>query len=122
MSRFQVDECSELYYDPAPLLEAQRQEDEPTGSAPQPDFQDMAPTAHRGHHPNIGYPYGATSSPTMQRNYIGGPFNAVVPNQFYTGQMESPVRMGMNHDAIGMGAGVSPGMGRRMGRGTMEEY
>lgn len=122
--RFQVDDGSELYYDPTPLIDSQKTE-KPEDENQQSEFNapGMSPTMSRNHQPP-GYPY----SPHVQRNYPGGPFGSIPPGQFYNGpggDAGSPMRM-MNHDVMGMGGmgmgmGMSP-VGRRVTRGMTEEF
>ena len=125
--RFQVDEGSNLYYDPSPLLEYQKEEKHavaeslPSSSSNPhhtPRGQSFPMT---GHHPPNGMvmsPIVATPTrhgvPGQMGGYHGGPqFNAIPPGQFYGGDRGSPMvtrgmSMGMN---IGMGMegmGITP--------------
>jgi hypothetical protein len=127
-SRFQVDEGSELFYDPTLLLESRKAEkaEEETQQQRQHQHQEFNPHAHgmsptssrsiSNHPPSPagGYPY----SPHVQRNYPGGPFSSVPPGQYYNGEAGSPMRMGGGHDMMGMGGMGGMGVGG-MGVGGM---
>ena len=120
--RFQVDEGSNLYYDPSPLLEYQKEEKQAANTAeslpsssshPHPTQRGQSfPMA--GHHSANGMamsPIVATPArhgiPGQMGAYHGGPqFNAIPPAQFYGGgERGSPMV------TRGMSMGMSMGMG-----------
>jgi len=126
--RFQVDEGSNLYYDPSPLLEYQREEKQavantagslPSSSShphPTPRGQSYPMAGHHSANgmamsPIVATPtrHGVHSVPGQMGPYHGGPqFNAISPAQFYGGDRGSPmVTRGMS---MGMGMGMD-GMG-----------
>jgi len=118
--QFQVDEGSNLYFDPSPLLEYQREEKQgppsvasqslpPSSSYPHPN-QRGQPFPMPGHHSANGVglmPSVATPTrhvvPGHMAPYPGGPqFSTIPPAQFYGG---SPMV------TRGMGVGMGVGMG-----------
>jgi hypothetical protein len=133
--RFQVEEDSELYYDPSPLLEYQKEDKQ---EAPQvmeglPSSSSNIHASHRGHpYPLAGHhsSNGVTMSPVVATptrhavavGHMGGQygpqFHAIPPSQFYGDDRGSPmVTRGMG---VGMGMdgmGITPdvrNLSRRM--------
>ncbi len=117
--RFQVDEGSNLYYDPSPLLEYQKEDKHAVESLPS-SSSNPHPTPRgqlypmAGHHPANGIAMSPiVATPTRhgvpgQMAYHGGPqFNAISPAQFYGGgdggHRGSPM--------VTRGMGMSMGMG-----------
>jgi hypothetical protein len=130
--QFQVEEDSNLYYDPSPLLEYQKEDKQavvnPAESLPS-SSSNPHPT-HRGqaypmvgHHPNgmIMSPIVATPTrhgvPIQLGPYHGPQFNAIPPAQFYGGgDRGSPMvtrGMGMGMDGMGITPDVRS-LSRRM--------
>ena len=131
--RFLVDHGSDLYYDPSPLMEYQKQQREEeiaarTSMQP-PDFRAHDPSRITRNHStssNQNYQY---SSPSMSQvtprhpnfgGYSNVPFNGIPPNHFYGSGVDgaSPARMSMRD---GMGASMSPDVRRRSARGIPED-
>ncbi|KAH9903029.1 hypothetical protein C8Q73DRAFT_661898 [Cubamyces lactineus] len=136
-----VDEHSELYYDPTPLMEymkesQQNNSDEPSASSSRPmQRQDSvnSPRMTRGSMPPGGMTpsmshsqlYGTPQQMASPRHPYaggnqgmgGGPYGgmgAIPPNQFYGGEgvPPSPIQRGP-----GPGMGMTPGMGMSPGMG-----
>ncbi|EIW57540.1 uncharacterized protein TRAVEDRAFT_48578 [Trametes versicolor FP-101664 SS1] len=138
-----VDERSELYYDPTPLLEYQKEyqqnnSDEPSSSSRQSQRQQQqqdsvnSPRMHRGSMP----PGGMTPSMSHSQLYgqqqqmasprhpypgpnqgMGGPYGGMAPippAQFYGGDGVPPSPISRGP---GPGMGMSPGMGMGQGMG-----
>ncbi|EGN99262.1 hypothetical protein SERLA73DRAFT_182177 [Serpula lacrymans var. lacrymans S7.3] len=141
--QFLVDVGSDLYYDPSPLLEYQKQqraEEEAAaaasgrGSMQPPEYLPGAHDNHpsprmmRSHSSNYQqYGHGAPMSPNVahasprhpgQMGGFSGAFNAIPPSQFYgPGETASPARMGLNREGMSM----SPDIRRRVTRGMVED-
>lgn len=130
--RFLVDHGSDLYYDPSPLMEYQKQEREEENAArapiQAPDFRAHDPSRITRNHStssNQNYPY---ASPSMSQvtprhpnygGYSNVPFNGIPPSHFYgSGADASPIRMGMRDS---MGTSMSPDVRRRSARGIPED-
>ncbi|KII85013.1 hypothetical protein PLICRDRAFT_178778 [Plicaturopsis crispa FD-325 SS-3] len=120
--QFLVDEGSDLYYDPSPLDQSQKSEEEDregsargaSQSSRRADRQ-LPPQAHRSSSTPYGY-----QSPSMAPRYLGGttaPFNAVPPGQFYGSEAGTPGRGGMHPDSMS----VSPDVRRRVTRGMADD-
>ncbi|KAH9944814.1 hypothetical protein B0H21DRAFT_694446 [Amylocystis lapponica] len=138
--QFLVEEDSELYYDPSPLLEYQK--DGRTGDGDEPSSSTSAhqrlldfphtphtqrtsahgphtPHGPTGHAPPPQYYNAPQHSASPRHPYAGTPgmpfngMNAVSPAQFYGGggASDSPMRMGRSP---GMGMGVGGPMGMNM--------
>ncbi|KAI0058196.1 hypothetical protein BV25DRAFT_1830369 [Artomyces pyxidatus] len=126
--QFQVDAGSELYYDPSPLLEYQKDGQEEASNSNQVDAMSGGPTTPlppQRQQQNMGNQYpmnGIGVSPGMHPssrlgmsgqmggNYPGQ-FGAVPPNQFYGNDRQSPmVTRGMSMDNMG----ITPDVRRRV--------
>jgi len=126
--QFQVEEGSELYYDPSPLLEYQKEEKQeapniiaiggmPSSSSnPQPS-QRGQPYPLAGHHSSNGIamsPVVTTPTRHVMPGQMGGPyggphFHAIPPNQFYGEDRGSPMVMRGMGVGMGMdGMGITP--------------
>ncbi|KAI0049814.1 hypothetical protein FA95DRAFT_1604124 [Auriscalpium vulgare] len=127
--QFHVDEGSELYFDPSPLLDYQKEdkpEPPPHPSSSQQQLPSTPLQAHRSRPPqSMGNQYpmnGMGISPGMQQamrpgmpggGYPGVQFGhgGVPPGQFYGGDRQSPMMTrGMSMD----GMGISPDVRRRL--------
>ncbi|TFY70464.1 hypothetical protein EVG20_g2546 [Dentipellis fragilis] len=124
--QFLVEEESELYYDPSPLLEYLKEgqsEDGPSGEGAPPNGMPGTPL-NRGHQP-MGGQYqvnGMMSSPAIAASprhglpgqYPGSGFTPIPPSSFYGTDRGSPMvtRSGMMQNMDGLG--VSPDLRRRM--------
>jgi hypothetical protein len=132
--RFLVEEDSELFYDPSPLLESQKKQIEPETvddrhfpQQTQDFIPNHSPQNHRGAAQNYQYgnsspagSYPMTRHASHQGNvYPTSSFNAIPPNQFYGGgDVSSPVRMSsMSMDSMN----ISPDIRRRVTRGMTED-
>ena len=141
--RFLVDEGSDLFYDPTPLLECQKESEEDNTNANNNNGADTNRDANReiapphdffneaisqGHRFQPNYPYGVPSPANVRHHapvgnaYSGVAFTTVPQNQFYGmhgGDVgSSPMRMAVNPDGYGMN--VTPRRVTR-GMGMMEE-
>lgn len=139
-----VDERSELYYDPSPLLAHQKEakestEEEVSSSAPpQPDYSLRTPSSRSraSQNPSMSFPTAFNSpmnhAPTRHPGFNApgvsyNTMNAIPPGQFYGADsaMSSPMRMTSGGGGMGMGMhglpdGInidSPDMRRRITRG-----
>jgi hypothetical protein len=136
--RFQVDEGSNLYYDPSPLLEYQKEEKQvvaeslPSSSSNHHHTPRGQSFPMAGHHSANGMAMSMSpivATPTrhgvqMGNPYHGGPqFNAISPAQFYGGgergspmvtrEMSMSMSMGMGMDGMGITPDVRS-LSRRM--------
>ena len=133
LSRFLVDHGSDLYYDPSPLMEYQKQqreeEDSTRTSMQPPDFRAHDPSRIARNHSSSSshnYPYASSSMPQVAPRHpnFGGysnvPFNGIPPSHFYGSGADgaSPARMGMRDS---MGTSMSPDVRRRSARGIPED-
>jgi hypothetical protein len=132
--RFQVEEGSNLYYDPSPLLEYQKEEKQaPHAVEGLPSSSSNPQLSQRGqlypmagHHSTNGVAMSpVVATPTRQNvGQMGGPyggpqFHAIPPNQFYGGgDRGSPmVTRGMGVSMGMEGMGITPdvrSLSRRM--------
>ncbi|TBU48866.1 hypothetical protein BD309DRAFT_1015280 [Dichomitus squalens] len=144
---FQVDEYSELYYDPTPLMgyikEQQASSDESSSANPPSQRQQQeainSPRIHRtasqGHlNPGLSPAqlYGSPQAMASPRHYpganqgmpggYGGMGGPIPPAQFYgtggDGMPASPMQRGHSM-GMGPGMGMAPGMGMSPGMGMM---
>jgi len=121
--RFQVEEDSELFYDPSPLLEYQKEDKQEAPHAIEglPSSSSNLQPSHRGHpYPLAGHhsSNGVAMSPVVATptrhvvGHMGGPyggpqFHAIPPSQFYGDDRGSPMvtrgmGMGMGMDGMGI--------------------
>jgi hypothetical protein len=132
--RFQVEEGSNLYYDPSPLLEYQKEDKQavpnpaeglPSSSSNPHPVQRGPPFPMAGHHSTNGVimsPIVATPTrhgiPGQMGGPYGGPqFNAIPPVQFYGVDRNSPMTRGMSMGMGMEGMGITPdvrSLSRRM--------
>ncbi|KAH9960850.1 hypothetical protein BC827DRAFT_1205759 [Russula dissimulans] len=132
--QFQVEEGSNLYYDPSPLLEYQKEDKQavpnpaeglPSSSSNPHPVQRGPPFPMAGHHSTNGVimsPIVATPTrhgiPGQMGGPYGGPqFNAIPPVQFYGVDRNSPMTRGMSMGMGMEGMGITPdvrSLSRRM--------
>ena len=132
--RFQVEDGSELYYDPSPLLEYQKEEKQAVANPAEgmPSSSSNPHPSHRGQaYPMSGHPANGMAMspivatptrhgvPVQMGPYHGGPqFNAISPAQFYGGSDRGSPMVTRGMGIIGMdGMGITPdvrSLSRRM--------
>lgn len=134
--RFQVEESSDLYYDPSPLLEYQKEEKQAVANPAEgmPSSSSNPHPTHRGQtfpmggHPANGMimsPIVATPTrhgvPVQMSPYHGGPqFNAIPPAQFYGGSDRGSPMVTRGMGIMGIeGMGITPDVRRLSGRMPM---